>query len=80
MGSRARIVLGRAAGVIANMVFPGRRSQHLVITCLIGAAQGAAGRLGGWATTRLFLTVIAGVILLPACHPLTERPGHLAHR
>jgi RNA polymerase sigma-B factor len=37
------------------------------------------GLLGGWAATRLFLTVIAGVILLPACHPLTERPGHLAH-
>jgi len=27
-----------------------------------------------------FLTMIAGVILLPACHPLTERPGHLADR
>jgi hypothetical protein len=38
------------------------------------------GLLGGRAATRLFLTVIAGVILLPACHPLTERPGHLAHR
>jgi uncharacterized membrane protein YeaQ/YmgE (transglycosylase-associated protein family) len=76
MGGRARIVPGRAAGVIANMLIPGRRSQCLVITCEIGAA---GGLLGGWATTRLFLTVIAGIILLPACHPLTEQPGHLAH-
>ena len=77
MGGRAWIVPGPAAGVIADMLIPGRRSQCLVITCVVGAA---GGLLGGWATTRLFRTVIAGVILLPACHPLTEQPGHLAHR
>ena len=77
MGGTARIVPAGPQGVIANMLIPGRRSQRLVITCVIGAA---GGLLGGWATTRLFLTVMAGVILLPACHPLTERPGHLAHR
>jgi uncharacterized membrane protein YeaQ/YmgE (transglycosylase-associated protein family) len=63
--------------VIANVLIPGRRSRGFGVTCVIGAA---GGLLGGWAATRLFLTVIAGVILLPACHPLTERPGHLAHR
>jgi uncharacterized membrane protein YeaQ/YmgE (transglycosylase-associated protein family) len=77
MGGMACIIPRRAAGVADNVLIPGRRSQRLVITCVIGAA---GGPLGGWATTRLFLTVIAGVILLPACHPLTERPGHLAHR
>jgi hypothetical protein len=56
---------------------PGRRSQRLVITCVIGPA---GELLAGWAATRLFLTVAAGVVLLPACHPLTERPGHLADR
>jgi uncharacterized membrane protein YeaQ/YmgE (transglycosylase-associated protein family) len=76
MGGRAWIVPGRAAGVIANMLIPRRRSQRLVITCVIGAA----GVLGGRAATRLFPTVVAGVILLLACHPLTERPGQRAHR
>jgi uncharacterized membrane protein YeaQ/YmgE (transglycosylase-associated protein family) len=77
MDGIACIIPRRAAGVIGNVLIPGRRSQRLVITCVIGAA----GRpLGCWAATRLFPTVIAGVILLPACHPLTERPGHLAHR
>jgi hypothetical protein len=63
--------------VIATMLIPGRRSQRLVITCAIGAAREL---LGGWAATRLFLTVAAGVILLPACHPLSERLGQRAHR
>jgi uncharacterized membrane protein YeaQ/YmgE (transglycosylase-associated protein family) len=77
MGGRAWLVPGRATSVMANMLIPGRRSQRLVITCAIGAA---GKLLGGWAATRLFLTVAAGVILLPACHPLTERPGQRAHR
>jgi uncharacterized membrane protein YeaQ/YmgE (transglycosylase-associated protein family) len=77
MGGRAWIVPGRAASVMANMLIPGRRSQRLVITCAIGAA---GELLGGRAATRLFLTVVAGVIVLPVCHPLTERSGHLAHR
>ena len=49
MGGRAWIVPGRAAGVIANMLIPGRRSQPLVITCVIGAAGGswAAGQPPG---------------------------------
>jgi uncharacterized membrane protein YeaQ/YmgE (transglycosylase-associated protein family) len=77
MGGRAWIVPGRAASVIANMLIPGRKSQRLVITCAIGAAREL---LGGWAATTLFLTVAAGVIVLPACHPLTEWPGQRARR
>jgi uncharacterized membrane protein YeaQ/YmgE (transglycosylase-associated protein family) len=93
MGIIAWIVLGLAAGLIANMLIPGRRSQGLVLTCIIGIA-GALG--GGWAATRLFhlhtlhgffnlstwLTAIAGAgILLLAYHLVDGRSGHsLAHR
>ena len=77
MGGRAWIVPGRAASVMANMLIPGRRSQRLVSACAIGAA---GELLGGRAATRLFLTVVAGVILLHACHPLIERSGQRAYR
>ena len=85
MGIIAWIVLGLGAGLLANMLVPGRRSQGLIITCLIGVA-GALG--GGWAATELFhvhtlhgffnlstwLTAIAGAaILLLAYHLLTSR-------
>ena len=65
------------AGVIVNVLIPGRRSRVFGVTCVIGAA---GGLLGGWAAARLFLTVAAGVILLPGRHPLTGRPGQRAHR
>ena len=32
----AWIVLGLAAGLIANMLIPGRRQQGLILTCIIG--------------------------------------------
>jgi uncharacterized membrane protein YeaQ/YmgE (transglycosylase-associated protein family) len=51
VGIIAWIVLGLGAGLLANMLVPGRRSQGLILTCLIGVA-GALG--GGWAATRLF--------------------------
>ena len=51
MGIIAWIVLGLGAGLLANMLIPGRRSQGLILTCVIGIA-GALG--GGWAATRLF--------------------------
>jgi uncharacterized membrane protein YeaQ/YmgE (transglycosylase-associated protein family) len=87
MGIIAWIVLGLGAGLLANMVIPGRRSQGLILTCLIGIA-GALG--GGWAATRLFhvhtlhgffnlstwLTAIAGAaVLLLAYHLVTGRSG-----
>jgi len=95
MGIIAWIVLGLVAGLLANMLIPGRRSQGLILTCLIGIA-GALG--GGWAATRLFhvhslhgsfnlstwLTAIAGsAVLLLDFHLLTERSGQsgrFAHR
>jgi uncharacterized membrane protein YeaQ/YmgE (transglycosylase-associated protein family) len=93
MGIIAWIVLGLAAGLLANMLIPGKRSQGLILTCLIGIA-GALG--GGWVATKLFhihslqgffnlstwLTAIAGAaILLLAYRLVTGRTGHrTAHR
>ena len=51
MGIIAWIVLGLGSGLLANMLIPGRRSQGLILTCVIGIA-GALG--GGWAATRIF--------------------------
>jgi len=67
------------------MLIPGRRSQGLILTCVIGIA---GALLGGWLATKLFhvatlhgffnlstwLTAIAGAaILLLAYHLLTSR-------
>jgi uncharacterized membrane protein YeaQ/YmgE (transglycosylase-associated protein family) len=85
MGIIAWIILGLAAGLIANMLIPGKRQQGLILTCLIGIA-GALG--GGWAATKIFhihtlhgffnastwLTAIAGAaVLLLAYHLATRR-------
>jgi uncharacterized membrane protein YeaQ/YmgE (transglycosylase-associated protein family) len=85
MGIIAWIVLGLGAGLLANMLIPGKRSQGLLITCLIGVA---GALLGGWLAMKLFhvitlhgffnlstwLTAIAGAaILLLAYHLLTSR-------
>ncbi|MCW2932183.1 MAG: hypothetical protein JWM19_3145 [Actinomycetia bacterium] len=85
MGIIAWIVLGLGAGLLANLLIPGRRSQGLILTCVIGVA-GALG--GGWAATRLFhvhtlngffnlstwLTAIVGAaILLLVFHLLSSR-------
>ena len=95
MGIIAWIVLGLGAGLLANMVIPGRRSQGLVLTCVIGIA-GALG--GGWAATRLFhvhtlhgffnlstwLTAIVGAaVLLLIFHLFSARSSRsrrFAHR
>ena len=93
MGIIAWIVLGLGAGLLANMLIPGKRSQGLIITCLIGIA-GALG--GGWVATRLFhvhslqgffnlstwLTAVAGAaVLLLAYRLVSGRAGHrMAHR
>ena len=91
----AWIILGLVAGLLANMLVPGKRSQGLILTCLIGIA-GALG--GGWVASRLFhvhslhgffnlstwLTAIAGsAVLLLVVHLLTGRSGkssRSAHR
>jgi uncharacterized membrane protein YeaQ/YmgE (transglycosylase-associated protein family) len=93
MGIIAWIVLGLVAGLLANMLIPGKRSEGLIVTCLIGIV-GALG--GGWVASRLFhihtlhgffnlstwLTAIAGAaVLLLAYHLATGRTGRrMAHR
>ena len=47
----AWIVLGLAAGLLANMLIPGKRQQGLIVTCLIGVV---GALLGGWAATKIF--------------------------
>ncbi len=89
----AWIILGLASGLLANMLIPGRRSQGLILTCLLGIA---GALLGGWAATKLFhihslqgffnlstwITAIVGAaVLLLAYHLITSRAGHrTAHR
>jgi uncharacterized membrane protein YeaQ/YmgE (transglycosylase-associated protein family) len=85
MGIIAWIVLGLVAGLIANLLIPGRRQQGLIITCLIGVA---GALLGGWLATKIFhvhslqgffhlstwLTAIVGAaILLLAYHLITSK-------
>ena len=85
MGIIAWIVLGLVAGLLANVLIPGRRSQGLIVTCAIGIL-GALG--GGWLATQLFhvhtlhgffnlstwLTAIVGAaILLLAYHLITSQ-------
>ena len=92
MGIIAWIVLGLGAGLLANMAIPGRRSQGLVITCVIGVA---GALLGGWLAMKLFhvvtlhgffnistwLTAIAGAaILLLAYHLVTSRTTRTRRR
>ena len=87
MGVIAWIVLGLVAGLIANMLIPGRRSQGLIVTCVIGIV---GALLGGWLATKLFhihslqgffnistwLTAIVGAaILLLAYHLFTQQSG-----
>jgi uncharacterized membrane protein YeaQ/YmgE (transglycosylase-associated protein family) len=75
------------------MLIPGRRSQGLIVTCLIGIAGALAG---GWAATRLFhlhhplqgffnastwLTAIAvAAVLLLACHLVNRQTGRRTAR
>ena len=88
MGIIAWIVLGLAAGLIANLLIPGKRSQGLILTCVIGVA---GALIGGWVASRLFhihslqgffnlstwLTAIAGAaVLLLAYRLVSGRSGH----
>ena len=88
----AWLVLGLLAGLIANMLIPGRRSQGLIVTCAIGIV---GALLGGWLATKLFhvvtlhgffnlstwLTAIAGAaILLLAYHLVTSRTTRTRRR
>jgi len=92
MGIIAWIVLGLGSGLLANMLIPGRRSQGLVVTCVIGILGALAG---GWLATKLFhihslqgffnlstwiTAVVGAAILLLAYHMVSGRTGHPAHR
>ena len=88
MGIIAWIALGLGAGLLANMVIPGRRSQGLVITCVIGIA---GALLGGWLATKLFhihsvqgffnistwITALAGAVVLLAVVQLATNGGSI---
>jgi uncharacterized membrane protein YeaQ/YmgE (transglycosylase-associated protein family) len=49
----AWIVLGLGAGLLANMLIPGRRSQGLILTCVLGVAGALLGGRLGAPVTRL---------------------------
>jgi uncharacterized membrane protein YeaQ/YmgE (transglycosylase-associated protein family) len=51
MGIIAWIVLGLGAGLIANILIPGKRQQGLIVTCLIGIT---GALVGGWLATKIF--------------------------
>jgi uncharacterized membrane protein YeaQ/YmgE (transglycosylase-associated protein family) len=87
MGIIAWIILGLVSGLVATMLVPGRDSQGLVITTLIGIA---GALVGGFVATNLFhvggirgffnlstwITAIAGAaVLLLAYHLLTGQNG-----
>jgi uncharacterized membrane protein YeaQ/YmgE (transglycosylase-associated protein family) len=85
MGIIAWIVLGLLAGLLANLLIPGRRQQGLLLTCIIGIV---GALLGGWIASKVFhvhslngffhlstwITAIAGAaVLLLIYHLVTSR-------
>jgi len=84
MGIIGWIVLGLGAGLLANMLIPGKRQQGLIVTCLIGVVGALAG---GWAATKIFhvhtlhgffsastwLTAIVGAAILLLIYHLATR-------
>ena len=85
MGIIAWIVLGLIAGLIANLLIPGRRQQGLILTCIIGIV---GALLGGWIASKVFhvhslngffhlstwITAIVGAaVLLLIYHLVTSR-------
>jgi uncharacterized membrane protein YeaQ/YmgE (transglycosylase-associated protein family) len=91
MGIIAWIILGLVAGLIANMLIPGRRSQGLILTCVIGIV---GALLGGWLATKLFhihslqgffnlstwLTAIVGAAILLLAYHLFTAPSSRSRR
>jgi uncharacterized membrane protein YeaQ/YmgE (transglycosylase-associated protein family) len=93
MGIIAWIVLGLLAGLIANLLIPGRRQQGLILTCVIGIV---GALLGGWVATQVFhlhhplrgffnlstwITAIVGAaVLLLIYHLVTSRSGRSRRR
>jgi uncharacterized membrane protein YeaQ/YmgE (transglycosylase-associated protein family) len=85
MGIIAWIVLGLIAGLIANLLIPGKRQQGLIITCVIGIV---GALLGGWVASKVFhvhslngffhlstwiTAIIGAAVLLLIYHLVTSR-------
>jgi len=92
MGIIAWIILGLVAGLLANVLVPGRRSEGLILTCVIGIV---GALLGGWVASKLFhvhslngffnlstwITAIVGAaVLLLAYHLITGRSSSRSRR
>jgi len=92
MGIIAWIILGLVAGLLANVLVPGRRSEGLILTCVIGIV---GALLGGWVATKLFhihslhgffnlstwITAIVGAaVLLLIYHLITGRSSRRSSR
>lgn len=91
MGVVTWIALGLAAGFLAIMLLPGKRSRGLVFICLT-CVTGALG--GGWAASVFRLdglvsfsawlaVIVEAAVLLLACYLLTgpsSRPGGFTAR
>jgi uncharacterized membrane protein YeaQ/YmgE (transglycosylase-associated protein family) len=92
MGIIAWIILGLVAGLLANVLVPGRRSEGLILTCVIGIV---GALLGGWVATKLFhvhslhgffnlstwITAIVGAaVLLLVYHLITGRSSRRSSR
>ena len=89
MGIIAWIILGLVAGLLANMLIPGKRQQGLIVTCIIGIVGALAG---GWVATKIFhlhhplqgffnlstwITAIVGAaVLLLIYHLVTRGSSH----
>jgi uncharacterized membrane protein YeaQ/YmgE (transglycosylase-associated protein family) len=83
MGVIAWIAVGLAAGLLANMLLPGKRSRGLIFTGLTGITAALGGdwtasllRSQGLGSVPGWLAALAEIaVLLLACHLLTRPPG-----
>jgi uncharacterized membrane protein YeaQ/YmgE (transglycosylase-associated protein family) len=85
MGIIAWIVLGLLAGLLANLLIPGKRQQGLLLTCVIGIV---GALLGGYIASKVFhvhslngffhlstwiTAIIGAAVLLLIYHLVTSR-------
>jgi uncharacterized membrane protein YeaQ/YmgE (transglycosylase-associated protein family) len=83
MGVIAWIAVGLAAGLLANMLLPGKRSRGLIFAGLTGITAALGGdwiislfRAQGLGSFPAWLTVLAeAAVLLLACYLLTRPPS-----
>jgi uncharacterized membrane protein YeaQ/YmgE (transglycosylase-associated protein family) len=91
VGVIAWIAAGLAAGLLANILLPGKRSRGLIFICLVcvtgilgGAWAASQFRLDGFSSVSAWIAAIAeAAVLLLACYLLTgpsSRPGGFARR